>query len=79
MYAFSFSNNRFRKVKPVKLGCGAKDIRDIIWKFNHLRRLQSFQDKIENIVPYGLHPLMQLGPNYLPEVVIHELELLKLR
>ena len=79
MYAFSFSNGRFRKIKPIDLGCGVNELNAILWKFGHLKRLREFTEKVDSINTYTSHPLIQLGPKLLPEVVSHELELFKVR
>ena len=77
-YGFSFSIGRFRKVKPTTLHCGVDDLTFIKWKYSHLKQLREFSKKVENINLYS-HPLSQLGPYFLPEVVEHELNVLKFR
>ena len=79
MYAFSFSIGRFRQVKPLKLGCGIESLNMVKWKFNHLKQLQEFSEKVEGIDTYSSHPLTQLGPNLLPDIVEHDLNMLKFR
>ena len=79
LYSFSFSLNRFRSIKPVNLGCGVSDWDAVEWEFYYLRQLKEFTEKVENISPSNGHPLIQLGPTFLPEVVSHQLNTFKFR
>ena len=79
LYAFSFSIGRFRKVKPVTLGCGVNDLNTIKWKYDHLNLLQEFSERVRNIDSYSYHPLNQIGPSFLPEVMLHRLNIFRFR
>ena len=78
-YGFSFSIGRFRKVKPTNLHCGVDDLNFIKWKYAHLKQLKEFSKAVDNINPYGTHPFDQLGPQLLPQVVEHQLDMFKFR
>ena len=79
MYSFSFSLNRFRKVKPVTLDCGTNTLNHVLETNSHLSSLYGLQTTIENIETCESHPLLQLKPNQLPDVINHKLEIFKLR
>ena len=79
MYSFSFSLNRFRKVKPVTLNCGTNTLNHVLKTNSHLSSLNGLQSTIENIETCQSHPLLQLKPSQLPDVINHKLEILKLR
>ena len=80
IYAFSFSTARFRFIKPLDLGCGVFELKSILRKFNYLKKLQEFTKRVNGIDAYNSqHPLIQLGPGFLPEVITHELEIFKFR
>ena len=78
-YGFSFSIGRFRKVKTTNLKCGVDDLAYVKRKYNHLKKLREFSEKVENINFYGPHPLVQLGTYLLPDVVEHQLDMFKFR
>ena len=79
MYSFSFSLNRFRKVKPVTLNCGTNTLNHVLNANSHLSYLNGLQDTIENMETCESHPLLQLEPNQLPDFIDNKLEIFKLR
>ena len=79
LYAFSFFGNRLRRIKSLNLGCKSNDFKTIIGRFDPLKLSHQFSEKVGNVNTFASHPLTQLDPSLLPEVVIHQLEILKFR
>ena len=77
MYSFSFSQGRFRKIKPLNLNCGVDSADSVFRKYSHLQRLAQLQNQIENInlIDNTVHPLQQLDPSQLPDTVRHGLDM----
>lgn len=79
LYGFSFSIGRFLKLKPLNLDCGINSLNQVLNKYGHLKSLNGLEHALNNIDRYGIHPLLQIQADQLPDVISHQLDLFNFR
>lgn len=77
-YSYSFMTGTLSELKSLELGCSVADAKNELYFFPVLRHLDKLERKISNF-NHLVHPLLQLGPELLPDVLLHQLDLMKLR
>lgn len=78
LYSISFMTTRASNIVPVEIPCGRRQLIPVLKKFSYLRFFEDLQQKLFN-VSTNAHPLQQLGPELLPEVLSLKLDEFKLR
>ena len=65
--------------KTLKLDCGTNSLHHVLRKYGQLKNLNGLEYSLNKGNKYGTHPLLQLQPDQLPDVISHQLELFNLR
>ena len=77
--SFSFFGNRLRRIKSLDLGCGANYRRNFNGYVAQIKKILSILKRTQDLNNGQDESKIQQSPEWLPEVLMHKLEMLKFR